>query len=243
LCDLTGQKFNRLTVLKRDTSKPSGHQKKVYWICQCDCGNIVSVASYHLKKGSVKSCGCYRNDRVKEAVGLDLVGKRYGKLVVLKDNGSIIEPSGAVRRTWLCKCDCGNEVIVKTINLQSGDTKSCGCLISAGEHRIEYLLKQMNISFKREYSFSDLKTENNYLMRFDFAIFKENKLFCLIEYQGDGHYIEGNWTLPLEIRQERDNKKRQYCKEHQIPLIEIPYWDFDKIDELYIKERLDECNN
>ena len=51
--DLTGQKFDRLTVIKRidDYVSPSGH-KYVYWFCKCDCGNEVSVISSNLKRGN-----------------------------------------------------------------------------------------------------------------------------------------------------------------------------------------------
>jgi hypothetical protein len=67
--------------------------------------------------------------------------------------------------------------------LRSGDTCSCGCIFSKGEAKVEKCLKEMNIFFKREYSFEDLKTDKNYPMRFDFAIFnKNNTLQCLIEY-------------------------------------------------------------
>lgn len=54
---------------------------------------------------------------------LDLVGKRYGRLVVLKNIGA---RNG---RTYsLCKCDCGNEIEVCNKYLQNGHIKSCGCL-------------------------------------------------------------------------------------------------------------------
>ena len=52
--DLTGQKFNMLTVIGRDTSK-SG---RPYWICRCDCGSVVSVRGDLLKNGNTKACGC-----------------------------------------------------------------------------------------------------------------------------------------------------------------------------------------
>lgn len=52
--DLTGKKFNKLTVLMRDFSKTG----KAYWICQCDCGNKVSVRADLLKTGNTKACGC-----------------------------------------------------------------------------------------------------------------------------------------------------------------------------------------
>lgn len=52
--DLTGKKFNKLTVLTRDFSKVG----RAYWICQCECGNKISVRSDFLKSGNTKACGC-----------------------------------------------------------------------------------------------------------------------------------------------------------------------------------------
>ena len=57
------------------------------------------------------------------------VGDRFGKLVVVKYNGVRKKPSGLTVGLYLCKCDCGNYTVVKTNNLTSGWTKSCGCLI------------------------------------------------------------------------------------------------------------------
>jgi hypothetical protein len=55
---------------------------------------------------------------------IDLTGKRFGKLVVIKETDK--RCSGRV--TWLCKCDCGNEKIIDSSCLRRGDTQSCGCL-------------------------------------------------------------------------------------------------------------------
>ena len=52
--DLTGQKFGKLTVIKRDFSR----KKRAYWICQCECGNTTTVASCDLRSGHTQSCGC-----------------------------------------------------------------------------------------------------------------------------------------------------------------------------------------
>jgi len=56
LVDLSGMKFARLAVLRRDGCAPSGPIK---WLCRCDCGNYVSVVGQNLKCGNTKSCGCY----------------------------------------------------------------------------------------------------------------------------------------------------------------------------------------
>jgi hypothetical protein len=55
---------------------------------------------------------------------IDLCGKRFGRLVVVEKTAKRIH-SYVV---WKCLCDCGNESFVKTGDLNSGNTKSCGCL-------------------------------------------------------------------------------------------------------------------
>jgi len=55
---------------------------------------------------------------------MDIINKKFGRLLVLKKNG--LNKYG--RSLWLCRCDCGNKVIVEEYNLRHGRTKSCGCL-------------------------------------------------------------------------------------------------------------------
>jgi hypothetical protein len=55
---------------------------------------------------------------------VNLVGKRFGKLVVIEKHSV----NGNGETQWLCQCDCGNTKIVSRGNLKSGNTKSCGCL-------------------------------------------------------------------------------------------------------------------
>ena len=54
----------------------------------------------------------------------DLTGRRFGRLVVIREYGR----SKDRQVTWLCKCDCGGEVVVTSCHLRSGHTQSCGCL-------------------------------------------------------------------------------------------------------------------
>lgn len=55
--DLTGQRFGKLVVLEK--SHIENH--RVYWLCQCDCGNTTIVSSLDLTNGNTKSCKCKRN--------------------------------------------------------------------------------------------------------------------------------------------------------------------------------------
>ena len=57
---LIGKKFGKLTVLQRSEKK--GNSGELYWICQCDCGNIVEVRGHSLKRkdsNRTVSCGCF----------------------------------------------------------------------------------------------------------------------------------------------------------------------------------------
>lgn len=68
LHDLTGKKFGKLTVLKRDEDHITQKGYKVlYWICQCECGTIKSIRGSELVKGGVRSCGCSKGQWIKEA--------------------------------------------------------------------------------------------------------------------------------------------------------------------------------
>lgn len=60
----------------------------------------------------------------------DLVGQRFGRLVAISRT---VKPVGGKKQRhsfWVCKCDCGNEVVVRTVHLLNGRSKSCGCLTS-----------------------------------------------------------------------------------------------------------------
>lgn len=111
--DLTGQRFNRLTVIRRaDDGKR--------WLCRCDCGNETEVVGTHLKSGVTKSCGCLNREKLSQRL-INLSGQRFGHLVaeypVMKDGKTFFH----------CKCDCGNEKDIWSHALISGTTKSCGC--------------------------------------------------------------------------------------------------------------------
>ena len=110
------------------------------------------------------------------------------------------------------------------------------------EAKIKQILQENNISFIEQYGFDDCKSNKNYKLRFDFAIFVGTNLHCLVEFQGIQHFQPSpqfdQWET-LEERQERDNIKRDYCKKNNITLIEIPYTDKNKLDWNYLKEK---CN-
>lgn len=52
--DLTGIKFNRLTVL--------GYLGNSMWECKCDCGNLTIIRAKSITTGQTKSCGCLQKE-------------------------------------------------------------------------------------------------------------------------------------------------------------------------------------
>ena len=238
--DLTGQKFNKLTVLEKDNIR-----KNNYWICQCECGNTTSVRGIDLQRGQVKSCGCLLTEHIKKynIAPLELEGKRFNKLIVLYR----IENDSKGHSMWHCKCDCGNECDIEGSHLINGNTKSCGCIRSIGNMNINLLLQKSNLIYKKEYSVNI----NNKNYKYDFAILnKDNNIVRLIEFDGEQHYyFTSGWNTEEKYKQQlyTDKEKNQYAFSHNIPLVRIPYWERDNItlemlfsDEYLVKEEEDE---
>ena len=113
--DLTGQRFGKLVVSASDGAQ--GGKRR--WVCRCDCGNLKSVRGDHLRTGATRSCGCGMAPE-----RMDLTGQEIGRLLVLAQ-----APTAKTGHTrWTCRCECGNQVDVYTFALNSGRTRSCGCL-------------------------------------------------------------------------------------------------------------------
>lgn len=78
--DLSGQRYGRLLVVKRMPSKIEiTGKRRGRWLCKCDCGNETIVDTTKLTDGTTQSCGCLRDERLKEALvkynEYDLSGK------------------------------------------------------------------------------------------------------------------------------------------------------------------------
>lgn len=117
--DLTGKKFNMLTVIRfvRKVKKP----KSYIWLVKCECGVEKEMDAHSIKRSI--SCGCYRLKVVSETSTKDLTGQRFGRLLVIERCGSSKYRSAL----WLVRCDCGNEKTIEGSVLISGKVVSCGC--------------------------------------------------------------------------------------------------------------------
>lgn len=113
---IKGSIFGNLTVID-DYSYDGIH----YCKCKCNCGKYIVVSQPQLHEGK-DNCGCTTKLKLRTSRTKSLVGKRFGRLIVLSDFFN------KGYHMCNCKCDCGNTVSVNSQNLKTGFTQSCGCL-------------------------------------------------------------------------------------------------------------------
>lgn len=118
----------------------------------------------------------------------------------------------------------------------------CGCpqcstSLSKGENKIAKFLLSNRVTYVSQYKIkNDNLFSNRKEMHVDFYLPKEN---IIIEYNGQQHYKEVSYfggEIKFNEQKERDMALRQYCKEHGIKLIEIPYSDYDNIETILKKK-------
>jgi very-short-patch-repair endonuclease len=105
---------------------------------------------------------------------------------------------------------------------------------SKGEKTIENLLRKKNVKYICQYRFKDCK--NLQPLPFDFYLPEHN---LAIEYDGEQHLKIGHFMgseEELKERQRLDNIKTQYCKDNNINLLRIPYWEFKNIENILKQE-------
>lgn len=231
---LIGKNFGRLTVLERDLSTEIGHKKPSKWICQCECGKTISVIHSSLTSGKTKSCGCLRAELLSKSNYKDIKGMKFGMITAIENTNKKNKHGSFI---WKCECDCGNtNFTCSAENLLESKILSCGCskINSKGEFLIEKILIENNIQFAKEQTFFDLKGKNNCFLRYDFAIYNnDNKIVRLIEFDGEQHYNpKSRWYTNEGII--RDQIKNDYAKQHNIPLVRIPYSFLNKLNIEYL---------
>ena len=128
------------------------------------------------------------------------------------------------------QCECG-KFFQSTWKDFSGQNKTrcteCANNKSIYALQFEKWTNENNIKYKREYRISDCKYKS--VLPFDYSIMIKDKLF-LCEIDGQHHYKPIMcWAGEDGYKEQiiKDNIKNQYCKDNNIPLLRIPYWEFD----------------
>lgn len=110
--------------------------------------------------------------------------------------------------------------------------------MSKGEERIRVFLINNGLQFDSQYM--DVRCKNIYPLKFDFAIYDNNgDIHCLVEYDGKQHFKPIDFfggELAFSELQENDQIKDSFCKDNDIRLIRIPYFEHSKIESILLKE-------
>lgn len=234
--DLTGQRFGKLVAIKRDYNKKDKNNN-FYWECKCDCGNIISVAATYLKSGKSTSClSCSQIEDIKFQTFGKLTALQFmyqNKVIYTIDTGEeksfykIPNTNGA---QWICKCECGNYLVVSYNHLVSYHTTSCGCRkASKGEERIREILEELQIQYIQQYSILGK-------YKIDFYI---PDIKTAIEYDGEQHYFPIEYFGGKESfikNQERDKIKNEYCIKNNIRLVRIPFTQLSKFTTSFLSD-------
>lgn len=114
--NIIGQKFGKLEVVSFCGYNPNFKNREETYLCKCDCGNETIANKSSLLKGTKKSCGCL----IGKNRFVDLTGKKFGKLLVIKRVDNVKN-----KIMYLCRCDCGNEVVVQANHLRDGHSENC----------------------------------------------------------------------------------------------------------------------
>lgn len=176
------------------------------------------------------------NTAEKQGINLKRV-KDYSGYII---GDSVILPASEGRTThdghaqWKALCSCGRTFYVDTgyiIGTRNNYIKCCcdvcSKAVSTGEQLVEKWLKDhQNLKFEHHHKFKDLRGLGGGLLDFDFAIFDNDQIKYLIEFNGKQHYEPVEFYGGIERfkkQQEHDKRKQEYCIKHNIILIEIPY--------------------
>ncbi len=132
------------------------------------------------------------------------------------------------------KCNLCNEIFYNAWVYVYSDGGCNLCTISKGENRIKQFLKIYNIEYRHQYVFNNCK--NKRVLRFDFYLPQYN--LC-IEFNGKQHYesvdLFGGEEY-FELRKKLDKIKFDYCINNNINILVVPYWDYNNIEEILLKE-------
>ena len=209
------------------------HSKNKIKMKHNECGYIFNMTPNSILRG--QCCpNCNRPDLNKRTTKdfeeeiHNLVGSSYQVLGKYKNNKAKIK---------IKHIDCGHKWYVRPSDFLQG-SRCPNCYNSKGELIVKKYLKAGNINFAEQMTMDGCARKQ--LLPFDFAILNhEGKIQMLIEYDGKQHYEIVEYfggQEGFEYRKQNDQIKNKYCKENNIPLLRIPYWEKDNIEGILERE-------
>lgn len=205
--------------------------------CKCKiCGHVWTVKMpFQLYTSNCPKCA------IKEKAKKNTKTHDDFKNVILPNITLLSEYLGSNEKID-CLCDiCGYKWTVNQAN--SLRRHGCpNCNKSHGERKIKTYLENHNLKYEQQKKYDDLVGVGLGLLSYDFFLSEYN---LLIEFQGKQHKCAVEYFGGVEQykkQQNHDKRKRQYAKKHNINLLEIWYYDIEKIEEI-LDEYFETLNN
>lgn len=139
IAETQGTMYGALEVIGPAKPPEKAKQKSGWWLCKCVCGNVVPVWGTYLRANRARHCGCGSKPKGYRAEDDEVApGYHAGMLEVIR---KAPRPDGdfGVRYTksswWLCRCDCGKEVVKPHVYLKQTAVPNCGC--KRGEQQVK----------------------------------------------------------------------------------------------------------
>jgi hypothetical protein len=223
---------------------PWGSDKELWWDEGCVHGPFKQLVNSRTGRG----CGCPKcagiragKKTVERALKRGSLATNFSGIAaqLLKVNPETGErqpdpkdiPYGS-HENYFWDENCGHGPFEQMVHSRTGKGSGCPkCNASKGEELIAKLLKQKSISFKQEWKPDGLKHKKQ--LSIDFVIMSKENMIGAIEYQGIQHYKAVNFFGGKELLAEnqiRDQIKREWCRENNIPLLEVHY-EWKEIEE------------
>lgn len=194
---------------------------------KCPNGHIINMTYGNFQQGRRCKCDPNKGHGGKKKLEYDFV-KNY-----IESEGYVLLTDEYINTgtKMLMSCDENHEFLMDFSHFKHG--RRCPiCNSSKGNKKVKVLLDDLNINYITEYKFKDCKFKKE--LPFDFYLPDYN---CCIEYDGEQHfeiikYFGGyNKFIDTKIR---DTIKNIYCRDNNIDLLRIPYWEFDNIENILI---------
>lgn len=224
------------------TIAPRSSNKKVWILCQekdyhnDDGGYPITPNNFY--KG--KRCGYCNNKKVhpKDSFGALYPSKAKHWSKNNKKSPFEVAPKSGDKYKFICE-NCGEEFerSLDSLNRYNHGIYCADCNNSQLEEITKQLLQKYNIKYIPQKEYNNLLGLGNGNLSYDFYIPDYN---LLIECQGEQHehYCKGfhETKKDFEKQLEHDRRKREYAKQHNIKLLEIWYYDIDKMKDILIEE-------
>ncbi len=212
--------------------------KKVWWICS-ECGYGKNKEWFAMISGRTSAgngCPACSGFVVSNNNRLSLLFPEIASEWHPTKNGDLTPNNtsyGSDKKIWWL-CSNGHEYFSSIGNRTMGKTACPRCITtSKGEDEIENFLLSNNIFYTPQKTFENCKNKRE--LWFDFGIPYEDDSWKCIEYWGKQHLEPVDFfggKEQFKLQKKLDKIKFDYCRDNNIPLLIIPYWDFDNIDSL-----------